>query len=72
MHVRYGIKFLIFDQDMLHSVLGLSPAGRHHGRNGFALPAPPLDRNPAVRRGFQTLQMREHTDPKAVMTAASS
>ena len=64
MHVRYGIKFLIFDQDMLHSVLGLSPAGRHHGRNGFALPAHPLDRDGALRRGFQTLQMREHADPR--------
>ena len=63
MHIRYGVEFLIFDQDALCSVLGLGPTGRHHGRNSFALPAHAVDRNGALWCGFQALQMREHADP---------
>ena len=63
-HVRHGIEFLILDRDMLGGVLGRGAAGRHDGRDRFALPADAIDRDGALRRGFQALQMREHADPR--------
>ena len=63
-HVRYRIEFLILDRDMLRGVLGLSATGRHHGRDRFALPAHAVNRDGALRGGFEALQMREHADPR--------
>ena len=63
-HVRYRIELLIIDRDMLRGVLGRSAAGRHDGRDRFALPADAVDRDSVLRRGFEALQMREHADPR--------
>ena len=63
-HVRYGVEFLIIDRDKLRGVLGLSATARHHGRDRFALPAHAINRDRALRRGFEALQMREHADPR--------
>ena len=62
-HVRHRLQFLIFNGDDFGGVLGDGAAGRHHGRDGLALPADAVDRDRVLRRGFETLQMREHADP---------
>ena len=63
-HVRDGLELFIFDRDVFRGVLGDGAAGRHDGRDRFALPAHPVDRDRMLRRGFQALHMREHADPR--------
>ena len=63
-HVRYRIEFLIIDRDKLRGVLGQSATARHHGRDRFALPAHAVNRDSALRGGFEALQMREYADPR--------
>ena len=62
-HVGHRFQFLVFDQDDFRGVLGDGPAFRHDGGDGFALPADMVDRDRMLRRGFETLQMRQHADP---------
>ena len=63
-HVRYRIEFLIFNHDEFGGIFGLRATARHHGRHRFALPAHAIDRDRALRGGFEALQMREHPDPR--------
>jgi hypothetical protein len=53
-HVRHRLEFLIFDHNDVGTVLSRSTAGRHDGRDSFALPADVVDRDRALRRGFET------------------
>ena len=62
-HVRHRLEFFIFDAHGFGGVLGNGAAGRHDGRDGFALPADAIDRDRMLRRRFEALQMREHADP---------
>ena len=63
-HVRHRFQLFVFDRDDFGGVLRDRPAGRHDGRDRFALPADAIDRDRMLRRGFQALQMREHADPR--------
>jgi hypothetical protein len=63
-HVRYGIEFLIIDRDKLRGVLSLSAIACHQGRDRFTLPAHAVNRDGALRCGFEALQMREHANPR--------
>ena len=63
-HVGYGIEFLIIDRNKLRGVLGQGPAARYHRHDRFALPAHAVNRDGALRGGFEAFQMREHADPR--------
>ena len=62
-HVRHRVQFLIFNRDDFRRILCDGAAGRHHGRDGFALPADMVDRDRMLRRRFETLQVRQHANP---------
>ncbi len=58
-----GRQFLVADLDQFAAVLGLGARARHHGADGFALPAGALDGDGVLRRGFQAFEMGQHADP---------
>jgi hypothetical protein len=62
-HIGHRIQLLVFNRDGFRGILGDGPAFRHDGGDGLALPADMVDRNCMLGCGFETLQMREHTDP---------
>jgi hypothetical protein len=64
LRIRHRRERLVFDAGECGRVLGERAAPGHDRRNGFALPARPLDRDRMLRRGFQPLQMRQHADPR--------
>ncbi len=63
-HVRHGVQFLVFNRDDFRRVLCDGAAGRHDGRDGFALPADTVDRDRMLRRRFEALQVRQHANPR--------
>jgi hypothetical protein len=63
-HVRYRFEFLIFDCHAFGGILRLSSAARHHGRDGFTLPAHAINRDRVLRGGFEAFQVRENADPR--------
>ena len=62
-HVRDRLQLEVFHPDLFGGVFRQSAALGHNGGHGFALPADAVDRNGVLWRGFQSLQMREHTHP---------
>src|SRR4030081_3867678 len=56
-HVRYRIELLVYDPDQFRSVLRDGTAGRHDGRNGFALPADAINRDRVLSGGLKPLEV---------------
>src|SRR5882724_10037502 len=52
-HVRHSVELFIPDRNVLCGVLGRGAAGRYDRRDGFALPAYAVNRDRALRRGFE-------------------
>ena len=63
-HVGHRLQFFICDGDDFGGVLRDGAARRHHGGDGLALPADAADRDRMLGCGFETLQMRQHADPR--------
>src|SRR3954449_12138993 len=63
-HVRHRVELFILDRDVFRRVLGRGAAGRDHGRDRFSLPAYAIDRDGALWRGLETLQMGEYPNPR--------
>ena len=63
-HVRHRLQLLVFHRDEFRGILGYRAAGRHDGRDGLTLPADAINRDRMLRRRLQTLQMRQHADPR--------
>jgi hypothetical protein len=58
------MKLLVVNPDDFRGVLRHGAAGRHDGGDGFALPADAIDGDGVLRGRLQTLQVREHADPR--------
>src|SRR5436305_11463399 len=63
-HLGYRFQLFIFDGYNFGRVLGNSAAASDDGGDRFALPADTIDCERMLRRRFETLQMREHADPR--------
>ncbi len=61
--IGYRGQLFVADINEFTGILGLGARARDDGADSFALPACPLDGNGRLRRRFQPLEMREHTDP---------
>jgi len=63
-HIRHRLELLVSHRDDFGGVFCGSAVRRHHGSNRLALPADAPNRDRPLGRGFQSLQMREHADPR--------